>query len=623
VVWLPTASAEYRLNIRVNGIHIKGSPFTAEAAAGSIDPSRSTIKGEVGPVQSTCRAGDTVRFTIEARDQHGNLANYPPLDRVKYDFKVTVGGPGAVSSPPTACISAPPLIGACTKGGIEAPPFRAPCRAPFERRFVADCMHALSLTPAPVHACARACCSQVDVDKDPLLNGLQPVGLPFQIVGEYWVEVRGQCGKLVKGGRFKIECLRTPVEARFCFVPDVSTMGASGAALKKAEAGRTMSFDIESRDPYGNRCEALPELQKLPNCAFSLKLDFREGVNDYGDETIIGENRAYDEAKTTISGSVAALEELGTFIASYKVLRAGKFALSIEYNQAPLRGSPFTLEVVPGPAHAKACMRLHCADSKAPLPILVAGNRASFLLLARDNFNNPRLVGGETTLQAGLVAVQGPEKVGCDIVDKGDGTYEIFYSATVTGEYMCSVNLNNEPVKGAPFKLKVQPGPTHAPTCIVSGFAMKTGQLDTLEAFMLEARDALNNPRGYGCDKVVCVIKGPGGKPPAPFEDDPRFSERSATVRDCEDGHYELSYCINTIGRYKIYLSIADAADHNPPQPLRGSPFDLAITGNRASAKESKVKKAPPKATAGEEVKIEIDEDRDCDSLMKIGTDWH
>jgi hypothetical protein len=96
-----------------------------------------------------------------------------------------------------------------------------------------------------------------------------------------------------------------------------------------------------------------------------------------------------------------------------------------------------------------------------------------------------------------------------------------------------------------------------------------------------------------------------------------------ATVRDCEDGHYELSYCINTIGRYKIYLSIADAADHNPPQPLRGSPFDLAITGNRASAKESKVKKAPPKATAGEEVKIEIDEDRDCDSLMKIGTDWH
>ena len=492
-----------------------------------------------------------------------------------------------------------------------------------ERLFVADCMHALSLTPAPVHACARACCSQVDVDKDPLLNGLQPVGLPFQIVGEYWVEVRGQCGKLVKGGRFKIECLRTPVEARFCFVPDVSTMGASGAALKKAEAGRTMSFDIESRDPYGNRCEALPELQELPNCAFSLKLDFREGVNDYGDETIMGENRAYDEAKTTISGSVAALQELGTFIASYKVLRAGKFALAIEYNGAPLRGSPFTLEVVPGPAHAKACIRLHCPDSKAPLPILVAGNRASFLLLARDKFNNPRLVGGETTLQAGLVAVQGPEKVGCDLIDKGDGTYEIFYSATVTGEYMCSVNLNNEPVKGAPFKLKVQPGPTHAPTCIVSGFAMKTGQLDTLEAFMLEARDALNNPRGYGCDKVVCVIKGPGGKPPAPFEDDPRFSERSATVRDCEDGHYELSYCINTIGRYKIYLSIADAADHNPPQPLRGSPFDLAITGNRASAKESKVKKAPPKATAGEEVKIEIDEDRDCDSLTKIGTDWH
>ena len=60
---------------------------------------RSTIKGEVGPVQSTCRAGDTVRFTIEARDQHGNLANYPPLDRVKYDFKVTVSGPGAVRAP--------------------------------------------------------------------------------------------------------------------------------------------------------------------------------------------------------------------------------------------------------------------------------------------------------------------------------------------------------------------------------------------------------------------------------------------------------------------------------------------------------------------------------------------
>ena len=64
-----------------------------------INASKPTQCAETDNVYLKLTSRATRRFTIEARDQHGNLANYPPLDRVKYDFKVTVSGPGAVRAP--------------------------------------------------------------------------------------------------------------------------------------------------------------------------------------------------------------------------------------------------------------------------------------------------------------------------------------------------------------------------------------------------------------------------------------------------------------------------------------------------------------------------------------------
>ena len=126
---------------------------------------------------------------------------------------------------------------------------------------------------------------------------------------------------------------------------------------------------------------------------------------------------------------------------------------------------------------------------------------------------------------------------------------------------MLACTLRTEPVLGSPFTLRVLPADTCGRECIATGNHLNLGDVEATHSIMVETRDNHGNPRGVGGDWVEAWIEGPGTT----------GGRHECHTRDCEDGWYEVTYKINTIGRYKLHLSVNT-------EPLAQSPEKLTIT---------------------------------------------
>ena len=516
VRWVPSVSGDFKLIVTINGVHIASSPFQAGASQGSIVAQQSVVVD----VPERVGVGQRASFTIEARDQMGNLASYPPLGTCKYSFSVEVDGPHA-----------PGLTGAADEEVEEARKLLNAAAPPAE-------------PSEPV---------QLQLGK--LSQGLQSATIQLATVGVYYLSVLGEDGTLVCGKRYPIEVESTALLSRYCLV--------HGGGLTSALAGKAADFVIRALDKHGNACEVPEPHASEPNSGFSVRLTFVKstpapsGATDDALAQFKRLNKFVEGAET--EGSVAKLAT-GLFKSKYQLTRAGEYELSVSYAGAPVPNSPWALHVRAGVTHARSCVRLHQPDEAAALPPAAAGRKASFLLLARDYFGNVRHEGGDN-ICAGL---RGPERCDCEVVDRGNGLYQIFYEPTSHGEYMLAVTLRTEPVLGSPFTLRCLPAGTHGPACVASGAALNLGDCGERHSFMVEARDSHGNPRGFGGDHVVAYIVGPGDS----------SKQHDCHARDCEDGWYEMSYKVDTIGRYRLHITVNGV-------PLSQSPQALTITGGR------------------------------------------
>lgn len=81
----------------------------------------------------------------------------------------------------------------------------------------------------------------------------------------------------------------------------------------------------------------------------------------------------------------------GRYDVSYLATLSGSYQLAITCNNVPVRGSPFSVLIEPGCAHAPSCT-IDAAD----LAEVVAGERARFTVRAYDESGRPKIMGGET-----------------------------------------------------------------------------------------------------------------------------------------------------------------------------------------------------------------------------------
>ena len=118
--------------------------------------------------------------------------------------------------------------------------------------------------------------------------------------------------------------------------------------------------------------------------------------------------------------------------------------------EVPLRGSPFTVDVVPSATAARRCEAygdaLHEAKLRQP---------TSFIVLARDAHGNRKTEGGDHF----IVSFRGPCNPAGRVYDRGDGTYRVTCTYGVTGHCSMAVMLGQQHIVGSPFRVVVE-GPT-------------------------------------------------------------------------------------------------------------------------------------------------------------------
>ncbi|KYQ96675.1 actin domain-containing protein [Tieghemostelium lacteum] len=201
-----------------------------------------------------------------------------------------------------------------------------------------------------------------------------------------------------------------PADSKYC--------KATGDGLSKGTVGVESVFTIESFDSQNKRITKGGD-------TFNVLIQGQYGDQIYG--------KVQDQGD-------------GSYRATFTPPKQGGYAIAVYLENTPIDKSPFIAQVSEAVERAVAS---RCEASGAGLESGVPGQKASFVIKARDGKGNALKKGGEKF----YVYVQGPPGIQIygDVVDQGDGTYLASYTPPIAGGYGVAVYLDTQPLPKSPW----------------------------------------------------------------------------------------------------------------------------------------------------------------------------
>lgn len=192
----------------------------------------------------------------------------------------------------------------------------------------------------------------------------------------------------------------------------------------------------------------------------------------------------------------------------------------------------------------------------------VAGRAASVTIQGVDTNGYLYQTGGDLALFSAAFApvnvasnVQSPT---INVVDRGDGTYTLSYTALTAGTYDMTIYYNSNPISGMPLRLTVSPASLDATRSDVSG-NFNGGVAGQTLNLTITARDSFGN--------LV-----PNNNPPATFTASFTNGGASATSTFMGNGTYLIQYMLTTARTYTMTVNF-----NGTNQQIRGSPFQNVV----------------------------------------------
>ena len=244
----------------------------------------------------------------------------------------------------------------------------------------------------------------------------------------------------------------------------------------------------------------------------------------------------------------------GTYLASYVAARSGRYTLHVTSLKAgkPIKGSPWTLLVAPGPTHAPSSFLRGRELGRA-----VAGELTAFELVARDGKGNHQLFGGDTwqaTLQ-GPYPTDGPP-LEVRMLDRGEGTYRGSFTLALAGEYTLSVTLRGAHARGSPLRVSAAAAGVHAARCVAEGVGLRAAFVRQSASFKIISKDAFGNRVPRGAQGYSVRVRPPLSATKAP----------DVVVFDNGDGTCGVEWVPQVRGRHVVSVTLAG-------MPVEGSDF--------------------------------------------------
>jgi filamin len=256
---------------------------------------------------------------------------------------------------------------------------------------------------------------------------------------------------------------------------------AEGPGLEGGQTGKPAKFKIFAVDPDGKPV-------KKGGDPFEVQIDGPGGV------------------KPTVTDNGD-----GTYDVQYDPTKPGDYHVNVTLHDQPIKDMPKKVHIKPSP---------NAGNSYATGPALkglVDNEPGEFTIHAVDADGKPRTDGGDN-FDVKINGPQGPVKP--DVTDNGDGTYDVKFDPSEPGPYDISVDLEGQPIKDSPWKVKCKEG-TDASKC---GFG--------IFSFTLQSRDKRGNNKTFGGDDFQVKITGPSG------------SEVESKTKDNGDGTYTAVYAL-------------------------------------------------------------------------------
>ena len=252
---------------------------------------------------------------------------------------------------------------------------------------------------------------------------------------------------------------------------------------------------------------------------------------------------------------------------AYTLTKAALYQVAVLIRDEPLSGSPFKLT-------------LHAADAAADRSVATgnglsearAGSAATYSLHMRDEFGNPRHVGGDEV----WMSIAGDEsRVEAFVDDLANGSYAIRYRVTRSGRFGLEVHLGKAQVVNSPFSLLVVPSHPVAAATSLRGAALTAATAGENQTFAIEAKDEFGNrARPRSVESLAAEIQGDSG---ATWPVSVAY-QREEFVHLCQ-------YNITLTGRYSLRVMVD--GEH-----MAGSPFALVVHAAATSGLHSTISAA-------------------------------
>jgi hypothetical protein len=161
--------------------------------------------------------------------------------------------------------------------------------------------------------------------------------------------------------------------------------------------------------------------------------------------------------------------------AAARPIALGRHRLQLLLGGQHVHGSPYTFDLAPGAPHPPQCFA-----SGAGVHVAARLQRTSATVTACDALGHRCPVGGAELAVALAPCAHGHYGVVHAVVDRGDGTYLISYSADISGKYSLAVTIHGQHIDGSPFRLVVasaEPDGSSPPRRLSRGSASPRGRL--------------------------------------------------------------------------------------------------------------------------------------------------
>jgi len=222
----------------------------------------------------------------------------------------------------------------------------------------------------------------------------------------------------------------------------------------------------------------------------------------------------------------------GTWTVNYQPTDPGKYHIDVIQRNPSMptlfdhvKNSPIDVLIEPGTV-AENCI--------AYGPGLEPGNLdtlpATFTIEARDKHGNKMNEGGDP-FQVDLMGPTGPVPV--DIVDNGDGTYQVTYNPQDAGRHDIAVTLDGKPIKGSTFHVDIKPGAWPGNTVMEYFY------------FTVRAFDKRGKPVPTGGEDVKVTVFKPN-----------KEKCKDTRIEDRGDGTYHVTYKAEMSGNYKVEVLV-------------------------------------------------------------------